>query len=101
MLGWWLPESVSIGGSIFHLLYWSSAAALVVAQVLLARLARPASSRRHGLREIAWAIVPGLLLLSFGIVSHRSPNALAAGRAQIALETAPPAPRCDAGGAAK
>jgi hypothetical protein len=87
MLGWWLPENVSIDGGLFHLLYWSSAFGMLVVQGLLLRLGRPTRNARG--RELVWAIVPALMLLSLGVVSHRSATALAAARPQIALETAP------------
>jgi hypothetical protein len=91
MLGWWLPENVSTDGGIFHLLYWSSAAAMVFVQMLFLRLRRPARVRGTRVRELVWALVPALLLLSFGVVSHRSASALAAARPQLALETPPTA----------
>jgi hypothetical protein len=85
MLGWWLPDNLSTDGTIFHLLYWSSAIAMLTAQLLLARTA----TRGARLREIVWALVPVLLLLSLGALSHRSPSALAASRQEIALEHVP------------
>jgi heme/copper-type cytochrome/quinol oxidase subunit 2 len=90
MLGWWLPENAFIDGGVFHLLYWSSAIAMLVVQVLLLRLRHPATKRDTRWREAVWAIVPVLLLLSLGVLSHRSANALAAPRPQIALENASP-----------
>jgi heme/copper-type cytochrome/quinol oxidase subunit 2 len=94
MLGWWLPENVSTDGGIFHLLYWSSAVGMLFVQMLFFRLRRPArvrGTRVRGtrVRELVWALVPALLLLSFGVASHRSTNALAAARPQLALETEP------------
>ena len=90
MLGSWFPENVWTDGGVFHLLYWSSAVAMLIVQALLSRVPRPARVRNVRLREVVWAIVPALLLLGFGIASFRSPTALAAGRAQIAVDTAPP-----------
>jgi len=89
MLGW-LPENVSTDGGVFHLLYWSSAVAMLIAQALLSRGQCPARARAVRVRELVWAIVPALMLLGFGVASFRSPTALAAGRAQIAVDTAPP-----------
>ena len=98
MLGW-LPENVSTDSGVFHLLYWSSAVAMLIAQVLLSRVQRPARDRAVRLRELVWAIVPALMLLGFGVASFRSPTALAAGRAQIALDTAPPSVQSTTGAA--
>lgn len=92
MLGWWTPENVSTDGAIFHLLYWSSAIGMIVTQMLFSRLRQPATARRTRLREAVWALVPALLLLSFGIASQRAATAIAAGRSQIALEAVPAAP---------
>ena len=89
MLGWWNPYNVSTDGGLFHLLYWSSAIGMIVTQMWLARLRRPAVLRRTRLREVVWALVPALLLLSFGVASQRAASAIAAGRPQIAFETAP------------
>lgn len=91
MLGWWNPENVATDGGLFHLLYWSSAIGMIVTQLLFSRLRRPAL-RRAKVRELVWAIVPVLLLLSFGIASQRAASAIAAGRPQLALESAPPRP---------
>ncbi len=91
MLGWWLPENVATDGSVFYLLYWSSAVAMLVAQMLFSRVRSPVFVRRTRMREAVWALVPALLLLSLGMVSHRSAAALAAPRAVVALETAPAA----------
>ena len=90
MLGWWNPEIVATDGALFHLLYWSSAIGMIVTQLLFSRLRRPARLRRTKVRELVWAIVSVLLLLSFGIASQRAASAIAAGRPQIALESAPP-----------
>jgi hypothetical protein len=87
MLGW-LPENVSTEGGVFHLLYWSSAVAMVIAQMLLSRGRRPARARAVRVRELVWAIVPALMLLGFGVASFRSPTAFAAGRAPLALDPA-------------
>jgi len=84
MLGWWLPSNLSIDGTVFHLLYWSSALVMVVAQLVLARSA----VRGTRIREVVWALVPTLLLLSLGTVSQRATNALAASRQEVALERA-------------
>lgn len=101
MLGWWLPENVLTDGGVFHLLYWSSAVAMLIAQALLSRGPRPARVRNVRLREVVWAIVPALLLLGFGVVSFRSPTALAAGRAQIALDVVPASVAASTDGAAR
>lgn len=89
MLGWWNPFNVSTDGGLFHLLYWSSAIGMIVTQIWLARLRHPAPLRRTRVREVVWALVPALLLLSFGIASQRAANAIAAGRPQLAFETPP------------
>ncbi|MCC6850523.1 MAG: hypothetical protein IT294_18705 [Deltaproteobacteria bacterium] len=89
MLGWWNPENVSTDGGLFHLLYWSSAAGMLFVQVLCSRLRQPAPVRDARGREFVWAIVPALLLLSFGLASHRSTHAPAAARPQLALEASP------------
>lgn len=89
MLGWWLPENVASVGGGFYLLYWSSAVAMVVVQMLLARGRRPVV-RGTRVRELVWALVPALMLLSLGVLSQRSTAAIAAPRAEVALETAPP-----------
>ncbi len=77
MLGWWFPENVSTDGGVFRLLYWSSAVAMLVAQALLSRFGGPVLARSTRVREIVWAVVPALLLLGFGLASHRTPTALA------------------------
>jgi len=98
MLGWWLPENVSIdGAAVFHLLYWSSAIGMLVTQALLSRTRGAATTPARRVREIVWAIVPVLLLLSFGLASQRSASALAAARPQIALESLPLPVAADAG----
>jgi hypothetical protein len=88
MLGW-LPENVSTEGGMFHLFYWSSALAMVVAQLLLSRGRRPARARAVRARELVWAIVPALMLVGFGVASFRSPPAFASARASVALDPAP------------
>jgi hypothetical protein len=72
MLGWWLPDNGSTLG-VLHLLYWTSGVALVMVQCALLRL-RHASAprRRHALREAVWAVVPALLLVWLGLLSHRT-----------------------------
>ena len=50
---------------------------------------RSSSSRSPSggaLREVVWAIVPALLLVWLGLASHRTANALAQSRPQLALE---------------
>ncbi len=85
MLGWWLPENGSIDGGVFLLLYWSSAIAMIVVQALLSRQQRPALGGIRA-RAVVWALVPVLLLLGFGVVSHRAASAIAAARPQVACE---------------
>jgi hypothetical protein len=101
MLGWWFPENVLTDGGVFHLLYWSSAVAMLIVQALLSRVQRPARVRSVRLREVVWAIVPALLLLGFGIASFRSPTALAAGRAQLPCEIVPASVGAGTDGAAR
>ena len=87
MLGWWLPENVSTyGASVFHLIYWTSGLGLLIAQALLSRARREAASQAHPLLEAVWAIVPALILVWLGLLSHRSSHEILEGRPQIALE---------------
>ena len=93
MLGWWLPENVATVGGGFYLLYWSSAVAMLIVQMLMTRARQPMSARGARVRELVWALVPALMLLSLGVLSQRSPAAaLAAPRAEVALEIPPASP---------
>jgi heme/copper-type cytochrome/quinol oxidase subunit 2 len=88
MLGWWLPENVSTyGDSVFHLMYWTSGVGLLVAQALLSRW-RDTDAPSHPMLEVVWAVVPTLILVWLGLLSHRSLNGCSEGRPQIALEQA-------------
>jgi cytochrome c oxidase subunit 2 len=83
MLNWWLPENVSTyGGDIdylFHLIYWITGITFVLVQglmiVFLVRY-RYRPGRRaiysHGntALEIAWTIVPTLILVMIGFMSR-------------------------------
>jgi hypothetical protein len=83
MLGW-LPDNLS---GVSHFVYWTSAIGLVLAQLAQAAAGRTAPRRgQHALREVVWAVVPALLLVGLGLVSHRA--ALVDGRPQLALERA-------------
>jgi heme/copper-type cytochrome/quinol oxidase subunit 2 len=90
MLGWWLPENASTyGGSVFHLIYWTSGIGLLIAQAVLSRR-RDVPPPSHPTLELVWAIVPALMLVWLGLLSHRSWSAVADGRPQIALEQVRP-----------
>ncbi len=71
MLGW-PPDNVS-PDALFRSLYWTSTIAMVIAQLALARSVRTGTRAR----EIVWAVVPMLLLLSFGTASYRAVSARA------------------------
>lgn len=84
MLGW-LPDNGSVHG-VLHLLYWTSGVALVMFQVALLCMRRAATAReRHALREAVWAVVPALLLVWLGLLSHRTVPEVMFDR-QVALE---------------
>ncbi len=86
MFGWWLLDNSSTPG-VLHLLYWASGLALVMVQCVLVRLSRAATSRRgHAAREAVWAIVPALLLVWLGLLSHRTIPEVTYDR-QVALES--------------
>ena len=82
MLGWWFLDNVSI----FHFLYWSTGAGLLIVQARLARARRTPSTPSDTKLEVVWAIVPVLFLVCLGLLSHRSLNQNAPTRTQIALE---------------
>ena len=87
MLGWWLPENVSTyGGSVFHLIYWTSGIGLLITQALLSRLRRSTDRPSHATIEVVWAVVPALILVWLGLLSHRSWNGPSETRPQIAFE---------------
>lgn len=84
MLGW-LPDNGSVHG-LLHLVYWTSGVALVMFQIALLSTRRPATVReRHALREAVWAVVPALLLVWLGVLSHRTAPEIMFDR-QVALE---------------
>lgn len=84
MLGW-LPDNGSVHG-VLYLLYWTSGVALVTFQIALLCARRAATVReRHALREAVWAIVPALLLVWLGLLSHRAVPEVMFDR-QVALE---------------
>ena len=86
MLGWWLPDNGSTPG-LLHLVYWASGLALVMVQCVLLRLRHaPTIRRRHALREAVWAVVPALLLVWLGLLSHRTVPEVTFDR-QVALES--------------
>lgn len=84
MLGWCLPDNGSTIG-VMHLVYWTSGVGLLVVQACLLR----ARHRRHTVREVIWAVVPALLLVWLGLLSHRTLPEVTDGR-QIAFETSSP-----------
>ena len=91
MFGWWLPENISTyNGGAFHFVYWSSGIGMLIAQALLSRVRRVASTHDRARLEMVWAVVPALVVISLGLLSHRSWNAIAAAPPQIALETTRP-----------
>jgi len=102
MLGWWLPENASTnGGSVFHLIYWTSGIGLLLAQAVLSRR-RGMPTPGHPMLEAVWAMVPALMLIWLGLLSHRSWSDALDGRPQIALERIQPEAsraRADAGAA--
>jgi len=86
MLGWWLPENLSTyGASMLHLVYWVSGIALLIAQLVLVRTHRGQSRAWH---EAVWAVVPALVLVWLGLLSHRTPHVTVASGPQAALEHA-------------
>ena len=83
MLNWWLPENVSTyGGDIdylFHLIYWITGITFVLVQVMMIvflvqyrhRPGRRATySHGNTALEIAWTIVPTLILVMLGFMSR-------------------------------
>jgi heme/copper-type cytochrome/quinol oxidase subunit 2 len=85
MLGW-LPDNGSVHG-VLHTVYWTSGVALVMFQVALLCTRRAATVRqRHALREAVWAVVPSLLLVWLGLLSHRTVPEVMFDR-QVALES--------------
>jgi len=69
----WLPDNVSTD-AVFHALYWGVTVAMVLAQLALARGVQTGTRAR----EVVWAVVPVVLLLSFGTASYRVASAHAA-----------------------
>jgi hypothetical protein len=58
---------------------------VLLLQVLLLSFGRPTTHQRHALREAVWAVVPVLLVVWLGLLSHRtSPTAVDA--PQVALD---------------
>jgi cytochrome c oxidase subunit 2 len=87
MLDWWLPENVSTYGAdidnLFHLIYWITMITWVLVQVLMVVflvMYRHRPGRRatytHGNTslEIAWTIVPTLIVIWLGIRSVETWN---------------------------
>jgi cytochrome c oxidase subunit 2 len=83
MLNWWLPENASTyGGDIdylFHLIYWITGITFVLVQVMMIvflvqyrhRPGRRATySHGNTALEIAWTIVPTLILVMLGFMSR-------------------------------
>ena len=90
MLGWWLPENVpTYGGGVLDFMYWTSGIAMVIAQALLSRVRR-ASTPSHPPLATVWAIVPALIVICLGLLSHHSRSEIARSRSGIVLEKAQP-----------
>ena len=79
----WPPDNVSTD-AVFRSLYWVSAIAMVIAELALARGVRTGTRAR----EIVWAVVPLLMVLSFGAASHRTASARAASPAETSAPAA-------------
>ena len=97
MLGWWLPENISTyNGEVFHFVYWSCGIGMLIAQALLSRVRHGASTHDQAPThdraplEMVWAVVPALIVICLGLLSHRSGNEIAPARPQIALEETHP-----------
>ena len=91
MLGWWLPENIwTYDGGVFHFVYWSSGIGMVISQALLSRVRRGASICDRAPLQMVWAVIPALIVICLGLLSHRSWNEIASARSQIALEETRP-----------
>ena len=71
------------GASVLHIVFWGCAAALLIAQLVLAR-----RSARRTWHEAVWIAVPALILVWLGVLSHRAPHVVAGSAPRIALEPA-------------
>lgn len=79
-----LPDNGSTY-SVVQVLYWGSGLSVLLLQALLLIFGRAATRERHALRETVWAVVPVVLLVWLGLLSHRTSPTVVDGP-QIALE---------------
>ena len=66
------------GASVLHLVFWGSAAILLLTQLVLAR-----RSTGRVWHEAVWVAVPALILVWLGVLSHRAPHVVAAAASAV------------------
>jgi hypothetical protein len=73
MLSWLLPASLLRQDGVYPLVYWATGALVLIAEAAaLVLLVRTRPPRAAALQEVAWALVPVLLLIGLGVLGTRT-----------------------------